>query len=206
MTGRPKSFDIAHLMDESVTLFWRQGYQATSVRDVAKAANITTGTLYNEFNGKDDLYAATVEHYFKKVIKPRVDSILLAKHPSFLTKSDMDSPIARLQHFLNSSVHNLPPTVAYQSCLLLNTQSEFGNGDSAIQTVTRNASNYVAAAFLNNIKQAKVLGLINSNITNSQVQVLISIFFSGLLSTAKQTKNSKNLTPAIDIFFQQLQR
>jgi len=205
MTGRPKTFDIDKLMDESVKLFWRQGYQGTSVRDIAKGANMTTGTLYNEFEGKEGLYAATVEHYFKKVMKPRVDTILLAKQPAFLSANDVDSPVTRLKFFLVSSVENIPKQVAYQSCLVLNTQNEFGKGDSLIQTAASNASDYVAKALMRTVKEAKSLDLINSVIPDREVLVLIQIFFSGLLMTAKHLKSSKNLVPAVEMFLKQLQ-
>lgn len=204
MSGRPKSFDIDNLMDQSVKLFWRQGYQATSVRDVAKEANVTTGTLYNEFDGKEGLFTATIEHYFNKVIKPRVDAILLSEQPQFIHDGDKDSPIVRLHHFLLSSVHNLPESLAYQSCLLLNTQSEFGNGDSIIQKATKNSTDYISKALLKIIKHAKTRELINTDHSDREILVLIQIFFSGLLTTAKHTQNSKQLIPAIDLFLQQL--
>ena len=206
MSGRPKSFDIDSLMDQSVKLFWRHGYQATSVRDIAKEANVTTGTLYNEFDGKDGLFAATIEYYFNKVIKPRVDGILLSKHPHFLKNNTQDSPILRIHHFLLSSIHNLPPAVAYQSCLLLNTQSEFGSGESIIQITTKQANDYVSKALLKTVKQAKSLGLIDEGVSDREILVMIQIFFSGLLTTAKHTQNSKQLIPAIDLFLLQLQQ
>jgi AcrR family transcriptional regulator len=206
MSGRPKSFDIGSLMDQSVKLFWRHGYQATSVRDVAKEANITTGTLYNEFDGKDGLFAATIEHYFNKVIKPRVDDILLSTQPHFLTKNTPDTPLLRMHHFLLSSIHNLPPAVAYQSCLLLNTKSEFGDGESIIQIATKQAYDYVSKALLKTVKQAKSLGLIDEDISDKEILIMIQIFFSGLLTTAKHTQNSKQLIPAIDLFLIQLQQ
>lgn len=206
MSGRPKSFDIDSLMDQSVKLFWRHGYQATSVRDIAKEANVTTGTLYNEFDGKDGLFAATIEHYFNKMIKPRVDGILLAKQPYFLDRGEKDTPIVRMHHFLLSSVHNLPEAVAYQSCLLLNTQSEFGSGDSIIQIATKKATDYVSNALLKTVKQAKSLVLIDKGVSDQEILVMIQIFFSGLLTTAKHTQSSKQLAPAIELFLRQLQQ
>ena len=190
MSGRPKSFDISSLMDESVTLFWRQGYQATSVRDVAKAGGLTTGTIYNEFDGKEGLYVASIEHYFNKVIKPRVDSILLAEHPNFLKKGQSDSPMVRLHHFLVSSIHNIPKEVSYQACHLVNTQCEFGEGNSLIQKTTKKATDYISNALLLTLKQAKDLQLISPKKTEMELLSFIYVFFNGLLITAKQTKNS----------------
>ena len=53
MTGRPKQFNQDVLLAKAVECFWREGYQGVSIRDVATAAGVTTGTLYNEYGGKD---------------------------------------------------------------------------------------------------------------------------------------------------------
>jgi AcrR family transcriptional regulator len=204
MTGRPKIFDMNNLLDASVQLFWRQGYQGTSIRDVAKAANLTTGTLYNEFGGKDDLYAATLEHYFLQVIKPRVDTILLAEQPNCLKDSIDQSGFARILFFLTSSVHKLPSSVAHQACLLINTTNELGRGDTPIHKVVDKANRYI-----NNAVKTVLLNEKSSqgDVTPAKVKGLLlqlHIFMTGLLITAKQTKDTKTLLPSVDAFVAQL--
>ncbi|MGK0444988.1 MAG: TetR/AcrR family transcriptional repressor of nem operon [Bermanella sp.] len=204
MTGRPKTFDINRLLDTSVELFWRQGYQGTSIRDVAKAANLTTGTLYNEFGGKDDLYAATLERYFLQVIKPRVDTILLADEPECLKGSKDKSGFARLHFFLTSSVHKLPASVAHQACLLINTSNELGPGDTPIHKVLDKANRYI-----NNAIKAVLLNEASpkGDMTPASIKRLLlqlHIFMTGLLITAKQTKDTKILLPSVDAFVSQL--
>lgn len=46
---------------EAVRLFGRQGYAATSVREVVEAAGVTKPTLYYYFRNKEDLYREAVE-------------------------------------------------------------------------------------------------------------------------------------------------
>jgi AcrR family transcriptional regulator len=204
MTGRPKTFDMNSLLDASVQLFWRQGYQGTSIRDVAKVANLTTGTLYNEFGGKDDLYAATLERYFLQVIKPRVDNILLADEPDCLKNSSTKSGFARIHFFLTSSVHKLPSSVAHQACLLINTSSELGSGDTPIHKVLDKANRYI-----NNAVKTVLLNEPSPKgpITPAKIKELLlqlHIFMTGLLITAKQTKDTKTLLQSVDAFVAQL--
>lgn len=44
-----------HIFDVAHALFLRNGYQATSLNDVAKAAGVAKGTLYNHYPSKSDL-------------------------------------------------------------------------------------------------------------------------------------------------------
>jgi AcrR family transcriptional regulator len=200
MIGRPKTFDINSLLDQSISLFWRQGFQGTSVRDVAKAANLTTGTLYNEFGGKEDLFAATIKHYFKQIIKPRVDNILLADEPAFLNKQTVDSGFVRIHYFLTSSVHQLPTAVAHQACLLVNTSNELGQGDSPVHREINKANRYI-----NNALKKVLLNKQEANAAHIKQQLLqIHVFMTGLLVTAKHVKDTRTLIPTVDAFIQQL--
>ncbi|MBC5768493.1 TetR/AcrR family transcriptional regulator [Ramlibacter albus] len=49
---------LPRVLDEAARLFRTKGYEATSVRDIAKAAGILPGSLYSHFATKEDLLAA----------------------------------------------------------------------------------------------------------------------------------------------------
>ena len=44
-------------------LFWRQGYESTSISDLTSAMGVTAPSLYAAFGGKERLYLETVERY-----------------------------------------------------------------------------------------------------------------------------------------------
>lgn len=44
-------------------LFWRQGYEATSLDDLTQVLGIGRGSLYAAFESKDGLYAAALQRY-----------------------------------------------------------------------------------------------------------------------------------------------
>lgn len=44
-----------HIIETALELFSRNGYEKTSIREIAKAANISLGLMYNYFKSKDAL-------------------------------------------------------------------------------------------------------------------------------------------------------
>lgn len=56
------------LLDAAARLFARNGFQATSVDDVAEAAGFSKGALYYNFSSKDDLFEALVEESIGQMI------------------------------------------------------------------------------------------------------------------------------------------
>ncbi|HWV56926.1 MAG TPA: TetR/AcrR family transcriptional regulator, partial [Longimicrobiales bacterium] len=46
------------ILDSALELFGRQGYSATSVRQIARAAGVSPSLLYNYFDGKETLLGA----------------------------------------------------------------------------------------------------------------------------------------------------
>ena len=47
--ARPREFDEGTVLEAAGLCFWKQGYEATSVRDLVAPTGITAGSLYNAF-------------------------------------------------------------------------------------------------------------------------------------------------------------
>lgn len=63
MRGRPRSFDREAALDRAIRLFWRKGYEATSVRDLSADLGIGAPSLYNTFGDKQTLFTEAVDVY-----------------------------------------------------------------------------------------------------------------------------------------------
>jgi AcrR family transcriptional regulator len=59
-TARRRAVTQARVLDAADRLFLEKGYRATSVQEIAAAAGYTTGAIYSNFTGKDDLFLAVL--------------------------------------------------------------------------------------------------------------------------------------------------
>ncbi|WP_069162761.1 TetR/AcrR family transcriptional regulator [Nocardia altamirensis] len=61
--GRTKEFDPDVALRTAMELFWRQGYEATSMQDLVDHLRLGRGSIYGAFGGKRELYLKAVERY-----------------------------------------------------------------------------------------------------------------------------------------------
>ncbi len=62
-TGRPLSFDRDVALHAAMLLFWRHGYEATSLADLTAAMGVTPPSIYAAFGDKKGLFLAAVDRY-----------------------------------------------------------------------------------------------------------------------------------------------
>ena len=65
MAGRPRSFDRDAALRAAVELFWREGYDRTSVSMLTAAMGVTPPSLYAAFGDKHRLFEEAAEAYFR---------------------------------------------------------------------------------------------------------------------------------------------
>ena len=61
--GRPRQFDQEVLLDAAIPIFWRHGYEGTSIADLTVAMGVTPPTLYAAFGSKEELYRQVLARY-----------------------------------------------------------------------------------------------------------------------------------------------
>ncbi|QIC71722.1 MULTISPECIES: TetR/AcrR family transcriptional regulator [Acinetobacter] len=64
-----RKFDEQQLLGTVLDLFWKNGWQATSLNDISKETGIQRGSLYNAYKGKDELFLLAYDIYIERFIK-----------------------------------------------------------------------------------------------------------------------------------------
>jgi AcrR family transcriptional regulator len=82
------------LVDTAIKLFSSKGYEATSVRDIAAAMNMTVSNIYHYFGSKEGLLRAILKHHAQ----------LLLEHLREVASRDMD-PLERFRLLLRTHLH-----------------------------------------------------------------------------------------------------
>lgn len=61
--GRPRSFDRAAALRRAMEVFWRKGYEGSSLSDLTGAMGINSPSLYAAFGCKEELFREAVALY-----------------------------------------------------------------------------------------------------------------------------------------------
>jgi len=63
----------AQILDAALTLFSHQGYRATSIRDIAQSADVSTGNVYHHFKDKETIFRELLEQYWQAIESPDLE-------------------------------------------------------------------------------------------------------------------------------------
>jgi AcrR family transcriptional regulator len=61
--GRHREFDVDEALDGALDVFWRKGYEGTSLSDLTEAMGITRPSLYAAFGNKEELFRKALDRY-----------------------------------------------------------------------------------------------------------------------------------------------
>lgn len=116
--ARPREFDEAAVLDAATDCFWRDGYEATSVRDLAARMGITGASLYNAFGDKRSLFRQALERYADRSMRERI-----ARLETTL------APKAAVRAFVSEIVERSLDDRFRRGCLLVNSALEIAPHD-----------------------------------------------------------------------------
>jgi TetR/AcrR family transcriptional repressor of nem operon len=68
--GPQKQFDRDDVLERAMRLFWRQGYEATSLNELLEEMGIGRQSLYDTFGDKRELYLEALNHYYCSRVGP----------------------------------------------------------------------------------------------------------------------------------------
>jgi AcrR family transcriptional regulator len=119
--GRPRSFDTDEALDRALGVFWRKGYEGTSLPDLTKAMRINRPSLYAAFGNKEDLFRKVVDRY--------------ERGPAGYTREALERPTARevVERLLRGAVDLLTDARNPGGCLLVQGALTCGSGGETIR-------------------------------------------------------------------------
>ncbi len=134
--ARPREFDEAAVLDAAMHRFWAQGYEATSVRELADSMGITGASLYNAFGDKRRLYRRALDAYIAGSFASRV-ARLEGQLP----------PLEAITAFFEEVVELSLADAERRGCMLVNTAMELAPKDQDFQQVVQDVLREIEGFF-----------------------------------------------------------
>ena len=70
-----KNHELDHpIIEAAKQEFLQNGFQSTSIHQIAKRAKVTTGAIYTRYQGKDELFCSLIEGFLQALEKERKDN------------------------------------------------------------------------------------------------------------------------------------
>jgi len=60
------------VLKAALSLFARQGFRATSMRQIARRAGLSVGNLYHHFGGKEEIFRKLIDQYWEVLLDPEL--------------------------------------------------------------------------------------------------------------------------------------
>ncbi len=118
---RTKEFEPEAALHSAMELFWRQGYEATSMRDLLEGMGIGRGSFYDTFGDKRSLFLAALD---------RFETTRTAWIPAVLEESE--SPVEAIRNVFERTVDGLVGFDPRRGCLLANSAVELAPHDPEV--------------------------------------------------------------------------
>ncbi|QXV63940.1 TetR/AcrR family transcriptional regulator [Mucilaginibacter sp. 21P] len=120
--ARNVEFDEAAAIQKAMEVFWKKGYNATSLRDLTDAMKINSSSLYNTIGDKQELFVRCVQHY------------------TYIRKEDWDkrlaserSPLAILIDYIHEAVNII--INGEDSCMAVKSAFEVATNDERVKKI-----------------------------------------------------------------------
>jgi len=122
--ARPREFDEDTVLEAVTQRFWSNGYEATSMRDLADQTGMTTPSLYNAFGDKRAIYRLVLDRYVR----------LALETCSAIFGGD-DPPLRALERYFDATVEELLADRLHKGCFVVNTALEVASHDQGFRDV-----------------------------------------------------------------------
>lgn len=134
--ARAANYDRDAALDAAMTVFWRRGYHATSLKDLEAALNMKPGSIYAAFESKENLYLLAIARYFE------------ASRQGFRTQmAKFSSPLAGLAAQFQNYADIGAADPSRQACMLMKTLVDTKSTDPKLAEASRVYLDQMCAEF-----------------------------------------------------------
>jgi TetR/AcrR family transcriptional repressor of nem operon len=164
---RTRSLPDSVVLERAMSVFWRQGYAGTSLRDLAQATELSIAALLNRFKDKDGIFLAVLRQYSEKGLTDRLARL-----------SSMDDPLVAIETFFEELVALTVADRDQRGCLLVNTVLDGAATSVSCRELVQSRFAEVEKFFADRLRRAKTANVLppDLNIKLTATSLLGAVF------------------------------
>lgn len=174
------------IIEQTAPIFNAKGYAGTSLTDLEIATGLTKGSIYGNFENKDEVALAAFDYNFNRVTLYIKEKILA-----------YDNSIERLLVYPNVYANFLEIPFLKSGCPILNTSTEADDTHPKLKERAANALNFWKISIENQIKRGIEREEIKADVDVSEIAVVLMSIIEGAVMQAKVTGKSTELRIAM---------
>ena len=179
--ARRKEFDPERALTKAMDLFWRQGYESTSVDQLLRAMGIARQSLYVTFGDKRALYLKALVHYRDQTNE--AGRKMLEQIPT------VKDGFAKLLYDIATETREQHE----RGCLLLSANLQREAGDAAVAEILRENQKQVEAIFESALLRARKQKELSSTIGPQPLARFFVVTIQGMRSMARLNSDRRAL-------------
>ena len=166
MMARPREFDETAALEAAMDCFWAQGFEQTSVRDLAERMGITGASLYNAFGDKRSLFRRAFAYYLAQMVRDRV------------ARLEKLVPLAAIRAFFGEIIEHSVNDKQHRGCMLVNAALELAPYDAEIRKLVVEEMVFLEAFFCRCIESGqKDNSITDTRPADQLAKMLLSVLF-----------------------------
>mgnify|MGYP002624195552 CR=1 FL=1 len=186
--ARPREFEREDVIAKALGVFWRKGYQATSVQDLVDATRLNRGSLYDTFGDKHGLFLEAVRHYRRNITAQRLARL-----------EEPGNARRRIAAFFDDMVEFSVGEGRLLGCLMTNSAIELAPHDRDTRLAVAGGMAATEAAFRRVLKRARKNGEISADKSPSDLARFFTTTANGLRVLAKVQPDQAALRAAVRV-------
>ncbi|SEI38852.1 transcriptional regulator, TetR family [Dyadobacter koreensis] len=139
--ARNVEFDEQLAVSKAMDVFWKKGYNGTTMRDLTEAMGINSSSLYNTIGDKHELFVRSLKHYTES----RMRAALKQLEP-------IKSPIKAIEKYIQSAAYVI--TNEADSCLAIKTTFEIASTDKQVQQIIKADNDFTYNLLISLVERA----------------------------------------------------
>jgi AcrR family transcriptional regulator len=166
--ARPRTFDTEHALDQAMEVFWRNGYEGTSLVDLTVAMGINRPSLYSAFGNKEELFRQALDRY--------------AEGPAGYVLEALNEPTARevAEHILRGAADRQTDPANPPGCLAVSGALASGSDSETIRRALVSARKATEQTVRERFERALAEGDLPSDSDPAQLARYVVVLVRGM--------------------------